>query len=299
MSKNITAADLNMALDTMSSMKQKWEKEHPNQKMPECPYCHNVGLIKRTYDEWDNEVFGKDRFKPDTYDYYEPCKCIKKSVNQIYKNNRKFANVPGLYADACFDNFKTEIYSKVESRQLATIAKQEAMKYVLDFEEYQEKGMGLYIYSDARGSGKSRLASTISNELINLGFRNKFASASGILSEIQKTWNDNNSSEAKILENYIEPNVLIIDDFGARHGKDWIDIRFQDLINYRYQGKKVTIFTSNYEVNQLPFNDNRIMDRLSEIEMYHKIKMPNETVRFKNKNGSNADPFYEIGKKRG
>ena len=299
MNKSITAADLSMALETMSSKKQKWKKEHPDEKMPECPYCHNIGLITRTYDEWGNELFGDDRFKPETYDYYEPCKCIKGNVNQIYKNNRKFANVPGLYADANFDNFKTDIYGKVESRQLATCAKQEAMKYVLDFEEYLEKGMGLYIYSDARGSGKSRLASTISNELINLGFRNKFASASGILSEIQKTWNDNSVSETKILENYMEPNVLIIDDFGARHGKDWIDIRFQDLINYRYQSKKVTIFTSNYEISQLPFNDNRIMDRLSEVELYHKIKMPNETVRSKPKDGSGKDPFYEIGKKRG
>ena len=289
---------MNMALETMVMRMKVWEQKHPDEKMPECPKCNNIGLIRRTYDERGNEVFGEDKDKPGTYDYFEPCSCIKSDVNQIVKNNRKFAAVPGLYADANFDNFRTDLYTNVTSKQLAVCAKNDSIRYVMNFDKMEQNGMGLYIFSNARGSGKSRLASSISNELVNIGVRNKFASASGILSEIQKSWNDKDISEEKIIRNYIEPKVLIIDDLGARSGKDWMDERFLMIIDNRYQSNKVTIFTSNYDVSNLPFKDMRIIDRLSDVDRFHKVKMPDETVRVKPRH-TGGDLFHELTKQEG
>lgn len=292
MNKNITADDLNTATDAMARHKEKWLEEHPDESMPICPKCNNIGLIRHVVNQFGKEVYSKDMDMPGTYDYYEPCSCVKGEVNQTTRNNKKFASVPGLYVDACFDNFKTDIYNKVDSRQLAAFAKNDAIRYVKDIEYYMSIGMGLYIYSDAKGSGKSRLASTICNELVNFNVRSKFASASTILSEVQSTWNDNSKSEEKVLQKYIEPKILIIDDLGARGSKKWIDDRFQYLFEMRYSYNKITICTSNYEINSLPFDDNRIMDRLSDVERFHKIKMPNESLRVVNRNKNGEDPFY-------
>lgn len=296
MSKNITPADLNMALETMALRIKDWESKHPNEKIPKCPKCNNVGLIRRVYNERGEEVFGEEKNKPGTYDYFEPCSCIKGEVNQIVKNNRKFATVPGLYADANFDNFRTDLYSKVNSKQLAVCAKNDSIRYVMNFDKMEKNGLGLYIYSNARGSGKSRLASSISNELINIGVRNKYASASGILSEIQKTWNEKSVSEESIIKNYIEPKVLIVDDLGARSGQNWMDEKFLMIIDSRYQSNKVTIFTSNYEIGSLPFKDMRIIDRLSDVDRFYTIRMPDETVRVRTRT-SGGDLFHELTKK--
>jgi DNA replication protein DnaC len=290
MSKTITPADLNMALDSMAEKKAAWAENHPDEKMPLCPYCNNIGLIRIICDEYGKEVPKGD--KNGVYDYYEPCKCITATVNQTMKNNRKFATVPGLYADAIFENFKTDIYPKVTSKQLAVCAKNDAIKFVINFEKMEKAGMGLYIYSDARGSGKSRLASSISNELINIGVRNKYSSASAILSEIQRSWNDKGESEGKIIEHYISPRVLIIDDFGARSGQQWMDEKFLMIIDSRYQNNKVTIFTSNYDVRSLPFKDMRIIDRLSDVDRFHMIRMPDETVRPKSRVTANGDDLF-------
>lgn len=298
MKRTITPADLNMALDSMEQKKEQWEEVHPDEKMPVCPYCNNLGLIRKVYNEFGKEVSKMD--KEGVYDYYEPCSCIKATVNQTVKNNRKFATVPGLYADANFDNFKTDIYPKVASKQLAVCAKNDAIKYVINFDKMEKAGMGLYIYSDARGSGKSRLASTISNELINVGVRNKFSSASGILSEIQRSWNNKDESETKIIENYMAPKVLIVDDFGARNGQAWIDEKFLMIIDHRYQNNKVTIFTSNYDVKSLPFKDMRIIDRISDVDRFHMIRMPDETIRPKSRVTANGDDlFLSLTRKEG
>jgi DNA replication protein DnaC len=197
-----------------------------------------------------------------------------------------------LYKDATFDNFKTDIYSKVESKQLAVMAKNDSIRFVSNIDKMEQAGMGLYIYSDAKGSGKSRLASTISNELIEVGVRNKYTSASTILSEIQRTWNDKNESESKIIDNYVSPRVLIVDDLGARSGQAWMDEKFFMIIDSRYQNNKITIFTSNYAIGSLPFKDNRIIDRLSDVDRFHVLKMPNETLRPKSRVTGNGDDLF-------
>jgi DNA replication protein DnaC len=200
--------------------------------------------------------------------------------------------VPGLYKEARFDNFRTDIYRQMDSFTRADFAIKTARKYVENFDSMKQNGLGLYIWSSARGSGKSRLASTISNELTEKGIRNKYASASNILSEIQKTWDDKNESEATILRNYIEPEVLIVDDLGARSGQQWIDERFFSLFDTRYADLKVTIVTTNYNVDSLPF-DERIRDRLADIDRFYEIPMPNETVRDKARATSGKTSLFD------
>lgn len=292
---SVTADDINTALDAMEAKKERWANEHPNEKMPICPKCNNIGLYRRAFDEMGVELFGADMNKAGAYDYFYPCECVDIKDTRTKRNNRKFAAVASLYQDARFNNFDASIYTQMQSKQLASVAVKHAKVFVDRFESFERQGMGLYIYSESRGSGKSRLASTIGNELTERGIRCRYEPAHKILTEIQKSWSDNNVSEGKIIERYIEPRVLIIDDLGARSGKDWMDEKFFMIIDSRYQDNKVTICTSNYMIDELPFHDNRIMDRLSDVDRFHFIKMPQETVRTKSRTaGDGDDPFYKI-----
>jgi DNA replication protein DnaC len=266
--------------------------------MPECPKCKNRGVYRRCFDENGKELFGEDMNKAGSYDYFYPCSCVDIKDNQTIRNHRKFASVPQLYEDADFSNFQIKIYQQVNSLERASVALRDSKAFVQNFEKFDEKGLGLYIYSDARGSGKTRLASSIANELMKKDVRVRYESANKILSEIQKAWSDTGVSENAILKNYIEPRVLIIDDFGARSGKDWMDEKFLMIIDARYQSNKVTIFTSNYDVERLPFHDMRIIDRLSDVNRFHNIRMPDESVRQRSRirNGG-TELFYELAKK--
>ena len=287
------AAALNEAVNEIWARKVKYEKEHPDQEYPQCPICRGSGLRKRVYDELGNEILDKRLWNaPGTYDYYEPCECVADRKQQKKINNKRFASVPGLYKEARFDNFRTDVYRQMDSFTRADFAIKTARKYVENFDSMKQNGLGLYIWSSARGSGKSRLASTISNELTEKGIRNKYASASNILTEIQKTWDDKNESEATILRNYIEPEVLIVDDLGARSGQQWIDERFFSLFDTRYAELKVTIVTTNYNVDSLPF-DERIRDRLADIDRFYEIPMPNETVRDKARATSGKTSLFD------
>jgi DNA replication protein DnaC len=74
-----------------------------------------------------------------------------------------------------------------------------------------------------------------------------------------------------------------------------MDEKFLMIIDARYQDSKPTIFTSNYEIEQLPFNDMRIIDRLSDVERFYSIRMPKESVRQKARLATGETSlFYKI-----
>lgn len=286
----VTASDLITATDIMEKRKATFKKEHPNDKMPVCPKCNNTGLILKLY----NENYQED--KNGTYEYYFPCDCVKTKETIQYKTNKNFAGVPALFKDASFKNYRTDLFSELEGKSLIITAKEQAIQYVKNIEKMEAYGLGLYIWSRAKGCGKSRLSATISNELTENGIRNKFTSASDILDNIKKSWE--NKDEHKIVQNYTEPAILIIDDLGARSGKDWIDEKFFMIVDSRYQQKKITIFTSNYEIRGLPFGDQRIIDRISDVDRFHVIKMPEESVRTQTRTDK-TNLFFELTGKGG
>ena len=87
--------------------------------------------------------------------------------------------------------------------------------------------------------------------------------------------------------------VLIVDDLGARSGQQWMDEKFFMIIDARYQQKKVTIFTSNYAIRSLPFSDQRIIDRILDVDRFHVIKMPEQTVRTTTRTDK-TELFFEL-----
>lgn len=217
--------------------------------------------------------------EPDGHEFCRECSC---GYLQRYRLNGrlKFATIPKEFEGQTVDNFQTNCYSTAANRELAAMAQTIAKRYVEKFDEIQETGKGLYFYSRVKGSGKTRLAVSIANDLIEKKFiQAKFATTIQILDQIKATWggiSKNEESEQKLIHDIVSVPVLVIDDIGVEAVKDWINERFYNILNGRMIEKRVTIFTSNCKIEELNFDD-RITNRI--VKMALPVQFPDESIR--------------------
>lgn len=130
---------------------------------------------------------------------------------------------------------------------------------------------GLYIWGKV-GTGKTiqacNLLVDIKKHLWLNGQNNwdlKFISLSKVIQQIKNSYNNSEITEMDILGPILEADVLVVDDIGVQ-GKvsDWLfDILYQ-IVNYRYEQIKFTIYTSNMNLNKLGelLEDYRIPSRI-------------------------------------
>ena len=241
------------------------ETGNPAIQTYKCPICHDSGweIVK----------------EPDGHEYCRRCKCGI-FERQAIERKLSFATIPKEFENHTVSNFETECYSTSQNRELAQMAKVIAGRYVDQFDEIKETGKGLYFYSRTKGSGKTRLAVSIANDLIrkkNIGA--KFATTIQILDQIKATWGGdrkNEETEQKLIREIVSVPVLIIDDIGVEAVKEWINERFYNILNGRMIEKRVTIFTSNCRMEELNFDD-RIINRI--IKMALPVQFPDESIR--------------------
>lgn len=196
----------------------------------------------------------------------------------ILQNQLQFAEMPDMYKECRFSNMKSSVYQLPESKEIFIQAAKAVKYWIENIQQMQEQGIGLYIYSNTKGSGKTRLVCSMANEMIEKHQKSvKFTTSLKILDEIKSTWGERGkNAENKLISDLTYADILIIDDFGAESVKDWIIEKFYGIINGRYVDKKTTIFTSNYPISRLKYDDritNRILERSLE------IPFPEESVR--------------------
>lgn len=213
----------------------------------------------------------------DGIDYAEECECYKTRIRDAKVN---FANIPAAFRDMRLKTFSGSYYKDRKTlEELISV-----IKYWLGhIDEVKETGMGLYLYSHTKGSGKTRMAASLANELIYEHCRSvKFVTSLDILNEIRAMWDRESRedsefrSESQIMKYLTETEILVIDDFGTEIHKDWMDDKFYQIINTRYINKLITIFTSNSALEELDY-DERIINRIR--EMTYPIHFPEESVR--------------------
>lgn len=201
------------------------------------------------------------------------CKCRERAA---MSRRLRFADIPEAFRGMDLKTFRTDVYRQPDSKKTVTDACRIIKAYLEDFGTQREQGMGLFIWSRTKGSGKTRIAAGIANELMK-SYAVKFAVSLTILQEIKNTWRrDAEYSESRLLDALNTVDVLIIDDFGVESPAAWINDKMYQIINERYINKKVTIFTSNESLDSLRYDD-RITNRIK--ERTYQIAFPEESVR--------------------
>jgi DNA replication protein DnaC len=114
------------------------------------------------------------------------------------------------------------------------------------------------------GVGKTHLAVAIMRDLIEKkGITCLFYEFGALLKEIQNSYNPiSQTSELKVLEPVFQAEVLVLDELGASKPTDWVRDTMMQIINARYNDRKLTIFTTNYLDTRRSERDETLEERI-------------------------------------
>lgn len=181
------------------------------------------------------------------------------------------SGMPVEYSNCVAKDFDWSFYAEDVTPQ-----KKIVNDFVIDFNKYLMSGRGLYIYSAVTGSGKTKLACIVVNEILKRrDISVRFISVAEFI-ELVKQKDDGSKEEMEAIFN---AGLLVLDDIGAQvETKDWISAALFRLIYSRWTGHLPTIYTSNVETTNLKI-DPRVSERIYELST--PLPMPEINVRRK------------------
>jgi len=167
------------------------------------------------------------------------------------------ARIPRRYSECSLSNYHP---AKNNGSQLR------AFNYAYRLvREYPAIDRGL-LFMGTVGVGKTHLSVAILRELIEKkGVSCLFYEFGSLLKEIQNSYNPvSQSSELKVLAPIFEADVLVLDELGATKPTEWVRDTMMQIINARYNDRKLTIFTSNYHDSPYNQTEETLADRIGE-----------------------------------
>ena len=148
------------------------------------------------------------------------------------------SRIPARYAKCDFSTFITYDNEKLQR------AFRKAREFAAAFPVVDE---GL-LFIGPPGIGKTHLAVSVLREVVLKGLRGVYYDTRSLLSTIRSTYNPvTRASEADILEEVMRAELLVLDDLGAERLTDWVEETIHLIVNTRYNDRRPTVFTTNYE----------------------------------------------------
>lgn len=164
-----------------------------------------------------------------------PCSCRGAAIARARLDA---AGIPQRYRDCTLENFSDNTLSLKKARVAAR-------EFV---DAYPAVDAGLLLTGPA-GRGKTHLACAILSELvITKGVTGLYVDFSDLLMKIQTSFRpDADVSKESVLTPYSEAEVLVLDELGASKPHPWVLDVLYSLLNTRYNRKRITVATSNFE----------------------------------------------------
>ena len=160
-------------------------------------------------------------------------KQFREVINKIYKQNyigKKFQNLN-------FENFN----SNSENELAIAIAKDYVNKNITS-----TNTNGLIIMGES-GVGKTHLAASIANKLIENDKIVLMGRLTTLLDMIKETFKDNTKSENELIELYSNVDMIIIDDLGTEKISNWALEKLYTIIENRNENRLPIIITTRFD----------------------------------------------------
>jgi DNA replication protein DnaC len=148
------------------------------------------------------------------------------------------ANIPKRYQHCTIANFAA--YN--ESLERAAV---EAGRIAAAFPAVSR---GLFLEGQP-GVGKTHLAVAVLKQVVQTtGARGLFYDTRDLLRVIRSTYDPSiRTTELEVLRPVMRAELLVLDDLGAEKTSEWVEETMNLIVNTRYNERRLTIFTSNYE----------------------------------------------------
>ena len=193
------------------------------------------------------------------------CDCRNKELEKQRKDMEEFERSMRIkmLKSAAFDD--DLMYKQTFERDDGTLEhKQAGLNYVKNFLKIEKENIGLLLTGPV-GTGKTYLASSIANALIEEGISVRMTNFGVILNDMMNLQVDKN----KYIKNLNSNRLLIIDDFGIQRDTSFAMENIFNVIDSRYRIDKPIIITTNlsisYLMNTTDLKEKRIYSRLLEM----------------------------------
>lgn len=254
-------AEFDMA-EIMEAYRRKWEEHRiraAGYKPPvyKCPHCKDTGYL---------DLYPPDPRKPAEGKISTMIYCPYCRTNML----KDISGIIAEYRELDISKFPWETY-KMYDKNVKDVSrlKQLVESFVYDFQKWRDEGIGLYIYSEKKGSGKTMAANAICGSICTkYNMSARFSKFEDFFEEVKKSWDSRSKNElSKVnVQKYFDTELLVIDDLGVskitERGQDVL----HELINERYKANKLCIITSNFVPEKLPVHPATV-DRINDMCM--------------------------------
>ena len=165
----------------------------------------------------------------------ERCACLSEGRAERLEER---SQIPPLYRNASFENFKTEGVQELKS------VMSDVKRYADEFDPLGPFP-GLLLIGEP-GTGKTHLAVAALRRIMQKGHEGVFTDFQTLLDRIRAGYDSSsNSSDQEAYRMALDTEVLLLDDLGAHRITDWVQDTVTSIVTHRCNNRKPLIATTN------------------------------------------------------